>query len=92
VNQLQYTSIVDELSQTAEQALMVHAVEEFRKIDINRDCVSFCEIPFGFGNGGLRPATAAKTMTAVVERRFKDRLQNLERRLLNDAVDDIGNS
>jgi hypothetical protein len=92
VNQLQDATITDSLGQTAEQALVMNSVEELGKINIDRGPVPLCEVSFSFGDRSLCAATTAKTMTAVVESWFKDGLQNLENRLLNDPIHDIGNS
>jgi hypothetical protein len=75
VNQLQDSAISNVLSQAAKQALVMDAVEELGKINIDRYTVTLCEVTFGFSDRSLCAATTAKTMTAVVERRFKDWLQ-----------------
>jgi hypothetical protein len=44
------------------------------------------------GDRGVGSAVRAEAMTARVERRFEDRLQDLEHRLLNDPIHHIRNA
>ena len=92
VDQLQHTAIVDELAHTGKQALMIDAVEEPRKIDVDRDAVAFVKIRLSLSNGGLGSPRAAEPMAAVVKRVFKHRFELEQDRLLNHAINDIGNT
>ena len=89
MHQLQDSTIWNPLSQSVQQALMVHAVEELRQVDIDRDAESLGQVLLRLVDGGLSTSAWTKTMTARVKCRLEDGLQHLENRLLHPAVDDI---
>jgi hypothetical protein len=83
---------VHSLSQSFEQALMINPIEKFRQVEVYQDPVSGLEVFFCFGNSGVSAAVRTKSMTTWVEGWLKDRLQYLQRGLLNPPVDHIWDS
>src|ERR1700682_4186332 len=89
MHQLQNSPIRNPLSQTVQQALMVHTVEELRQVDIDRDAEPFGQILLRLVDGGLRTSARTEAVTARMKRRLEDGLQHLENRLLHPAIDDV---
>lgn len=86
MNQLQHATILDTLGHSSEKPLMVDAIKELRQVDIDCNAVSFIEVAFSFGNGGLGSAITAEPMTAIMKGWFKDRFELEQNRLLNDRI------
>src|SRR5262245_47071779 len=89
MHQPQDSPIRNPLSQSVQQSLMVHTVEELRQFDVDRDAETFGQVLLRFVDGGLRTSARTETMTARMKRRLENGLQHLENRLLHPAIDDV---
>ena len=83
MDQLQHATIWDSLPHAGQQPLMIHAVEEFRQVDIDGDRVSVVEVCRCLGNRGVGSPVSAEPMAAVVKVWFEDRFKLKQNRLLN---------
>jgi hypothetical protein len=92
VNQLQHATVADVLGHSSAQSLMLDAIEELRQVDIDCDAVAFVEIAGCLSDGGLGSPISAEPVTAVMKGRLEERFKLKQDRLLNDAIDDIGNA
>ena len=70
--------IGDALGDPVEQALMMNPVEKFRQIKVHHHLISSREVLLCLGDRGVGAAMRAEAMTAGVEGRFEDRLQNFQ--------------
>jgi hypothetical protein len=62
------------------------------QVKINHCLVAVLQVSRCFGDGGVSPALRAEAVTAGMEGRLEDRLQDLEHRLLNHPVHDVRNA
>jgi len=89
VHELQEFPVLDALTQSSQEALVVHPVEELREVDRNDPGSSVAQVLFCFLDGGEGALATAKPVAALVEVLVEDRVEDLECCLLNDAVDDV---
>src|SRR5216683_2901105 len=78
--------------QPRHQPLMVNAVEELFKIEIDDPLVPVRQIRLGFGDGRVTAAPRSETMARWVKGRFPVRAEHVQHRLLNPPVDHVGNA
>ena len=71
---------------------MMNPVEEVGQVKINHRLIARFQVSRCFGDGGVSPALWAEPVTAGMEGRLEDRLQNLEHRLLNHPGRDVRNA
>ena len=71
---------------------MMNSIEELSEIEINNRLVTGFKMPLGFGDGRRRTALRPEPVTAGMEGRLEDRIQNLEQSLLRDTIHDVGNA
>ena len=71
---------------------MMNPVEKTGQVKINHCLVAVLQVSRCFGDGGVSPALQAEAVTAGMEGRLEDRLQDLEHRLLNHPVHDVRNA
>src|SRR5271170_354254 len=88
-NQGEYPLVLHAFRDPGQQALMMNSVEEFGQVQINHRSIAVLEISRCFGDGGMSAALGAEAVTAGVEGRLEDRLQDLEHRLLNHPIHDV---
>jgi hypothetical protein len=70
----------------------MNTVKKLGQVDLNDRSIAVLDISLCFGDGSMSAAFGAESVTATVKGRFEDRLHDLEQRLLNHPVDDIGNA
>ena len=92
-----YCKLTDRLSRQlvndpGQQALMMNPVEKAGQVKINHRLIAVLQVSGCFSDGGVSPALWAEPVTAGMKGRFEDRLQDLERRLLNHPVHDVRNA
>ena len=80
------------LGDPGQQALMMNPVEKTGQVKIDHRLIAVLQVSRCFGDGGVSPALWAEPVTAGVEGRLEDRLQDLEHRLLNHPVHDVRNA
>src|SRR5664279_1502998 len=68
---------------------MVNSIEEFLQINIHHDPATGLQMFLDLGDGCVRAPPRTEAVTARMECRLEDRLQNLEQSLLRDAVHHI---
>src|SRR5277367_4342560 len=88
-DQGEYPLVRHAFREPGQQALMVNSVEEFGQVQINQRSIAVLEISRCFSDGGMSAALGAEAVTAGVEGRLEDRLQDLEHRLLNHPIHDV---
>ena len=75
-----------------QQALMMNSVKEFGQVEINHCLIAVLQISRCFGDGGMSAAFGAEPVIAGMKGRLEDRLHDLEQRLLNHPINDVGNA
>ena len=80
------------LTHAVEKALMMNTIKELSEIEINNRLITGFKMLLGFGDGRRRTALRPEPVTAGMESRLEDRLQNLEQGLLRDTIHDVGHS
>src|SRR5271167_1504787 len=88
-DQGEYPRVRHAFREPGQQALMMNSVEEFGQVQINHRSIPVLQISCRFGDGGMSAALGAEPVTAGVEGRLEDRLQDLEHRLLNHPIHDV---
>jgi hypothetical protein len=90
-NEFKDTLVLDPLGQSCQQPLVIDPVEEFRQINVHNGCVAALQMFPRLRYRGLRPASTAEAVAAVVKGRLENRFQHLQNRLLHPPVYHIGN-
>jgi hypothetical protein len=89
-DQLQYPLVLHPLRHSAQQQIVVDPIEELLQIKIDQPPVACGNEVLGSAHCLVRRAPRPESVTRFSEARFKDRLQHLQQRLLNEAIEHAG--
>ena len=74
------------------QDVMVDSIKEFFQIDVNHPVVAFGDIGLCLSHGLMGRATRSEPVAVLRERRVPAPLQDLQNRLLDQAIDNTGDA
>lgn len=91
-DQTDNAGIRDLLAQTVDQDVVVHPVEELLQVDIHHEAPSGLHERLCRQDGIVRTSARAEAVAVLAEVGIKDRLQDLQERLLDQAVQHRGDA
>jgi hypothetical protein len=91
-DQTDNTGVRDFLAQTVDQEVVVHPVEELLQVHIDHDPPPGLHERLRRQDGIVRASARTEAVAVLAEDRIKDRLQHLQERLLDQAVQHRGDA